>query len=152
MEKSHQQQQWWRFRWLTFKNATIIVCLFNLLTALFILQEFLSASPFAKFSSTQQPNSAPLRYIKESEDMRRAMMPVDLIKRVREIEKEAYGEPERVEQKDTKQTAAVNLVSRLNNFRSYSDPGSIKALEEWRKRKMERARQREHGKNASAVL
>lgn len=43
-----------------------------------------------------------------------------------EIENEAYGEPEIVEQKDIKQTAAVNLVSRLNNFRSYSDPGSIK--------------------------
>lgn len=44
-----------------------------------------------------------------------------------EIEKEAYGEAEIVEEKDIKQqTAAVNLVSRLNNFRSYSDPGSVK--------------------------
>lgn len=64
MEKS---QQWWRFRWITYKNATVIVCLFNLLAALFILQEFLSASPFAKFSSTQQqqqqqPDSGPISF------------------------------------------------------------------------------------------
>ncbi|KAI5672586.1 hypothetical protein M9H77_12950 [Catharanthus roseus] len=121
MEKAHQQQQWSRLRLLfSFKNATIFVCLFNLFTALFILQVFFSAS-------SQRPNSALLRYIKESEEIHRArMLPVHLIRRVREIEKEAYGEPEAVPQKDTKQTAAVDLVSRLNNFRSYSDPGSIK--------------------------
>ncbi|KAL3507472.1 hypothetical protein ACH5RR_032854 [Cinchona calisaya] len=146
MEKAHQIQQWWRFRWLNFKNATIVVCLFNLLTALFLLQ-----ASFGKFSSSHQPNSVLLRYIKESEEIRRAMIPVDLIKRVREIEKEAHVEPEAVKQKDNKQAAAVDLVSRLNNIRSYSDAGSLKAIEEWRKRKMERARQRELGKNGTVV-
>ncbi|VFQ63299.1 unnamed protein product [Cuscuta campestris] len=79
------------------------------------------------------------------------MLPVDLIKRVKEIEEEAYIESEAVEHKDGKQGAAVNLISRINNFRSYSDANGIKALEEWRKRKMERARKRELGKNGTSI-
>ncbi|XP_059287524.1 uncharacterized protein LOC132040712 isoform X3 [Lycium ferocissimum] len=59
--------------------------------------------------------------MKEAEEIRRAMLPVELIKRMKEIQKEAY-----VEQKDAKQTAAVDVISRLNNSRSYSDSGSVK--------------------------
>ncbi|CAI9088736.1 OLC1v1023157C1 [Oldenlandia corymbosa var. corymbosa] len=144
MEKMHQLLPWWRLRWLNYKNATIIVCLLNLATGLFLLQWFF-------FGSTHQPNSVSLRYIKECEEIRRSLMPVDLIKRVREIESEAYVEAKTVQQKDTKPGAAVDLVSRLNNIRSYSDTGSIKAIEEWRKRKMERARQRGLGKNGTVI-
>ncbi|KAI8009502.1 hypothetical protein ACSBR2_012973 [Camellia fascicularis] len=142
-------QQWWKMRF-SFKNATFIVCFFNLIALLFFLQGFLSASSNRKLASYQR-NSAQLRYIKESEDLRRTMEPLELIRRVREIKQEAYIEPEPVQQKDIKQTAAVDLITRLNNFRSYSDTGSLKALEEWRKRKMERARQRELGKNGTAT-
>ncbi|KAL9258235.1 hypothetical protein AKJ16_DCAP18549 [Drosera capensis] len=90
-----------------------------------------------------------LRYIKESEEIRRAMVPLELIKRIREIELQVNAESESDSQSDTKQTAALDLSKRLNNVRSFSDPASVKALEEWRKRKMERARQREFGRNAT---
>ncbi|CAL5337344.1 unnamed protein product [Camellia sinensis] len=149
VEEMEILQQWWKMRF-SFKNATFIVCFFNLIALLFFLQAFLSASSNRKLASYQR-NSAQLRYIKESEDLRRTMEPLELIRRVREIKQEAYIEPEPVQQKDIKQTAAVDLITRLNNFRSYSDPGSLKALEEWRKRKMERARQRELGKNGTAT-
>ncbi|VFR01565.1 unnamed protein product [Cuscuta campestris] len=143
MEKA-QQQQWWKLRW-SYRNATILVSSFNLIAALFFLQSFL-------FSSSPSTRSTPVeRYVKESLEIRRAMLPVDLIKRVKEIEEEAYIESEAVERKDGKQGAAVNLISRINNFRSYSDANGIKALEEWRKRKMERARKRELGKNGTSI-
>ncbi|KAH1190116.1 hypothetical protein GmHk_20G057752 [Glycine max] len=90
-----------------------------------------------------------LNYIKESEEIRLAMLPVELIKRVREIEQEVYTEPETAQKKDTKLTAAVDLSKRLKDFRSLNDAASLKALEEWRKRKMERARQRELEKNGT---
>ncbi|XP_070041917.1 uncharacterized protein LOC107793149 [Nicotiana tabacum] len=136
-------QHRWRLRW-SFKNATIVVTLFNLIASLFLLYSFFSSSSSSKPSSVEM-------YIKEAEEIRRAMLPVELIKRVKEIRKEAYGEPDPVQQKDAKQTAAVDLISRLNNYRSYSDSGSVKVLEEWRKRKMERARQRELGKNGTTI-
>ncbi|PPR85862.1 hypothetical protein GOBAR_AA34827 [Gossypium barbadense] len=90
-------------------------------------------------------------YIKEAEEMRIAMQPLELIKRVKEIQREAYTEPETIQPKDAKQTAAVDLSKRLQDFRSLNDASSLKALEEWRKRKMERARQREMEKNGTLV-
>ncbi|KAL0287227.1 UNVERIFIED_CONTAM: hypothetical protein Sangu_2702400 [Sesamum angustifolium] len=147
------QQQWWRAvkSRLSYKNATVVVLLFNVITALLLLQGFFGSSS-SKFAS---PHKALHRYIKESEDIRRTMVPLDLIKRVREIRQEVYVETEQIQQKDVKQTAAVDLISRLNNFRSNSDAGSMKvenfvALEEWRKRKMERARQRSLVKNGTS--
>lgn len=149
MEKTHHHyhhQQWWRAlkSRLTYKNATIVVCLINILAALFLLHGVIHPSSIASRTALQ-------RHVKESEDIRRRMVPVDLIKRVRQIREEAYSETEQVQQKDVKvkQTAAVDLISRLNNFRSYSDAGSVKAIEEWRRRKMERARQRSLIKNGT---
>ncbi|KAK4341607.1 hypothetical protein RND71_040108 [Anisodus tanguticus] len=133
-------QHRWRLRW-SVKNATIIV---NMITALFLLHTFFSSS------SSTTPSSAE-RYMKEAEEIRRAMLPVELIKRVKEIQKERYVDTDPVQQKDAKQTAAVDLISRLNNYRSYSDSGSVKVLEEWRKRKMERARQCELEKNGTTI-
>ncbi|KAJ8547845.1 hypothetical protein K7X08_021081 [Anisodus acutangulus] len=45
---------------------------------------------------------------------------------MKEIQKEAHVETDPVQQKDAKQTAAVDLISRLNNYRSYSDSSSVK--------------------------
>ncbi|GAB4843673.1 hypothetical protein Ancab_013637 [Ancistrocladus abbreviatus] len=147
MLKAMETQQPWKMRF-SFKNATIVVCVFNVVTALFLLQGFLFPSSSRRFPSNN-PNSVMLRYIKESEEIRRAMQPLELIRRVREIEQEVYAEPGTVQQKDPKQTAAIDLSKRLNNLRSFSDAANIKALEEWRKRKMERARQRELGRNGT---
>ncbi|KAL6522823.1 hypothetical protein OROHE_016670 [Orobanche hederae] len=143
------QQQWWRSvkARLSYKNATFAVCLLNTITLLLFLQGFFPYSS-SKFASSQK---ALYRHMKECEDVRRAMVPVDLIKRVREIGQDVNVETEQLQQKDVKQTAAVDLITRLNNFRSNSDAGSMKALEEWRKRKMERARQRLLVKNGTTI-
>ncbi|AES60433.1 hypothetical protein MtrunA17_Chr1g0168671 [Medicago truncatula] len=142
-------QQWWKLRF-SFKNATILVCFLNIITAIFLLHGFFFSSPYTRTKlSTQNTNSAELNYIKESEEIRLAMLPLELIKRVREIEQEGYTEPETAQKKDTKQTAAVDLSKRLKDFRSLNDAASLKALEEWRKRKMERARQRQLEKNGT---
>ncbi|KAG5227223.1 BAR domain-containing protein [Salix suchowensis] len=122
-------QQSWRVR-LSFKNATIFMTLLNTVTALFLIQGFLSSPSY------------PQHYIKESEEMRLAVQPWKLIKRVKEIEQDGHAEPETAQQKDTRQTAAaVDLSKRLQDFRSLNNASTLKALEEWRKRKMERARQ-----------
>ncbi|XP_054820478.1 uncharacterized protein LOC129319438 [Prosopis cineraria] len=143
-------QQWWRMRF-SFRNATILVCFFNLLVALFLIQGLLSSTYTRNKLSSTPSDSDQLSYIKQSEEIRLAMLPLELIKRVKEIEQEAYTGPEKVQQKDTKQTAAVDLSKRLKDFRSLNDAASLKALEEWRrKRKMERARQRQLGKNGTA--
>jgi hypothetical protein len=45
---------------------------------------------------------------------------------IKEIEQEAYAEPETVQQKDMKQTAAVDLSKRLQDIRSVNDVSSFK--------------------------
>ncbi|XP_043706098.1 uncharacterized protein LOC122655815 [Telopea speciosissima] len=145
------QQQSWKLKF-SFRNATILVCSFNLVTFLLLLQGFLAGiSLSSRRLSPDQLDAVKLRYVKESEELRRAMEPLDLIKRVREIEQETYVEPEAVKPKATKQTAAVDLSKRLTNFRPINDANSLRALEEWRKRKMERARQRELEKNGTVI-
>ncbi|XP_022722063.1 uncharacterized protein LOC111279309 isoform X2 [Durio zibethinus] len=133
---------------LSFKCVTIALNIFNILVALFLLQWFLSSR--TKLSSIQ-PNSADFNYVKESQEMRLAMLPLELIKRVKEIQQEAYAEPKTVQSNDAKQTAAVDLSKRLKDFHFVNDAASLKALEEWRKRKMERARQRELEKNGTVT-
>ena len=65
------------------------------------MEGFLSSASTRKFS-TPHPDAVHLSYIKESKEMRRAMEPLELIKRVREITQEAYAETEIVQVKDTK--------------------------------------------------
>ncbi|PON94875.1 Transmembrane protein [Trema orientale] len=141
-------QQPWKPR-LSFRNVTIMLCFVNVISALLLLQGFLSSASSRSKVSASQLNSARLRYIKESEEIRLAMQPWELIKRVREIHQEAYAEPKTVQEKDAKQTAAADLSKRLKDLRSVNDANSLKALEEWRKRKMERARLRQLEKNGT---
>ncbi|OWM91115.1 uncharacterized protein LOC116209664 [Punica granatum] len=140
----------WRRMRFTFRNATMVICSLNLVTALILLHGFFNSYSRSAVAGTQ-PNSAILQHIRECEEMRLAMQPLELIKRVREIQQEAYVEPEAVLQKGTKQAAAVDLSKRLKDFRSFSDATNLKALEEWRKRKMERARQRLREKNGTTA-
>ncbi|KAM7255938.1 hypothetical protein ACFE04_011679 [Oxalis oulophora] len=131
---------------LTFKNATIVLTILNIVTALYLLHGFLSSS------HTNDRDSVELRNIRESEKIRLAMQPLELIKRVKEIQQEVYAEQVTVERNDTKQNAvAVDLSKRLKDFRALNDAASLKALEEWRKRKMERVRQRQLEKNGTAT-
>ncbi|PWZ25495.1 hypothetical protein Zm00014a_012673 [Zea mays] len=69
-----------------------------------------------------------LRYIWESEELRRAMEPVDLIRRVKEIEQEAYGEHGMATDEDPKQTAAVDLSKWLKDLRAGNDGSSQKGI------------------------
>ncbi|XP_044485705.1 uncharacterized protein LOC123211199 [Mangifera indica] len=137
----------WRVR-LSFKNATIFITVMNVIASLFMLHFFLSSR---NNLSSNQLSSVQLKYIKESEEIRLAMQPLELIKRVREIQQEVNTEPKNAQQKDAKQTAAVDLSNRLKDLHSANDAANLKALEEWRKRKMERARQRQLEKNATTT-
>ncbi|XP_008812739.1 uncharacterized protein LOC103723564 [Phoenix dactylifera] len=135
---------------ISFKNATIVVCFINLIAALLLLQGFVGVSN-RRSAGARQFDAAQLRYILESEEIRRAMEPVELIKRIKEIEQEAFNESATEIQQVPKQTAAVGLSKRLKDLRAMNDANSQKALEEWRKRKMERARQREIEKNGTVT-
>ncbi|XP_042464904.1 uncharacterized protein LOC122047593 [Zingiber officinale] len=143
-----ESQMYWKAR-LSFKNATIVVCFLNFLAFLLLMQGFF-ASPKRGADGGRQMDPAQIRYILESEEIRRAMEPLELIKRIKEIEQEAHTQPDHEIQQVPKQNAAVDLAKRLRD-RAMNDASSQQALEEWRKRKMERARKREIEKNITTA-
>ncbi|KAB2625573.1 hypothetical protein D8674_017233 [Pyrus ussuriensis x Pyrus communis] len=109
-----------------------------------------SGLSFLRFFSLRTFRLSPqFRYVRESEEIRFAMRPLELIKRVKEIQQEAYEKPETTKEKDTRQTVAVDLSKRLKDLHYVNDATSFRALEEWRKRKMERARLRQLEKNGT---
>nr|CAD1840883.1 unnamed protein product [Ananas comosus var. bracteatus] len=141
-------------RFFSFKSATIAVCFFNLAVAAALLLRglfFGVAVPrrLAPSYHHHHLDPAQLKYVLESEALRRAMEPLELIRRIKEIEQEAYTESGAETQQAQKLTAAVDLSKRLKDLRVTNDANSQKALEEWRKRKIERARRRGIGKDAT---
>ncbi|RWW77862.1 hypothetical protein BHE74_00013944 [Ensete ventricosum] len=94
-----ESQQGWKMRF-SFKNATILVCFLNLVAVLLLLHGFF-ATPKRRAAGGHQidpsersvslpPHPPQLRYILESEEIRRAMEPLELIKRVRYGAKATY--------------------------------------------------------------
>ncbi|RRT38371.1 hypothetical protein B296_00039410, partial [Ensete ventricosum] len=86
-----ESQQGWKMRF-SFKNATILVCFLNLVAVLLLLHGFF-ATPKRRAAAGHQidpsersvslpPHPPQLRYILESEEIRRAMEPLELIKRL----------------------------------------------------------------------
>lgn len=54
--KKMEVQQWWRMRF-SFRNATIFVCFFNVVTAIFLIQGFLASAYNRNKLSTANSNS-----------------------------------------------------------------------------------------------
>ncbi|XP_052116423.1 uncharacterized protein LOC107483567, partial [Arachis duranensis] len=103
-------------------------CFINVITALFLLHGFLTSSYTRNKLFSLNSNPAQFSYIKESEEIRLAMLPLELIKRVREIEQDVYTESETAQKKDSKQTAAVDLSKRLKDTCSLNDAASLKGI------------------------
>ncbi|KAJ0236150.1 Uncharacterized protein HA466_0261430 [Hirschfeldia incana] len=132
MKMDHIYHQWGKR--FSFKKATIALTIVNVLIFLFLLRGFFTSSPSSS-SSSHRIISARLRYIKEAREIRLAMQPLELIKRVKEIQQEASAGHEIEQQKDVMQNTTVDLSKRVKAFFPTNEELSLKALEEWRKRK-----------------
>ncbi|RYR63059.1 hypothetical protein Ahy_A04g020843 [Arachis hypogaea] len=89
-------------------------------------------TPATNFPHLIPTQATKFSYIKESEEIRLAMLPLELIKRVREIEQDVYTESETAQKKDSKQTAAVDLSKRLKDTCSLNDAASLKVIREYK--------------------
>uniref|UniRef100_A0A7N0T6W7 Transmembrane protein n=1 Tax=Kalanchoe fedtschenkoi TaxID=63787 RepID=A0A7N0T6W7_KALFE len=149
--ENQRQQQWWSrlstsIERLSYRNATLILSLFNLLLFLLLVHDlFLSSSS----SAHQFLSNSDQQQGRESEQIRLAMQPFRLIQALRDIELENENLHTALHE-DPKQTAALDLSNRLKDIHSYNDASSLKALAEWRRRKMERARKRETERNVTS--
>ncbi|KAG0460460.1 hypothetical protein HPP92_020757 [Vanilla planifolia] len=138
---------WWRVGF-SFRNATMVVCFLNVIAAIVLLRGlFIFSDGKASAANNQMLTSKqPLKTIHEGCKIIWGGCWGAMIK---EIEEESHGEPEMEAKHVPTQTAAVDLSKRLSDLRAMNDANNLKALEEWRKRKMERARRREIERNAT---
>nr|VDD53697.1 unnamed protein product [Brassica oleracea] len=104
----HIYRQW--LKRFSFKNATIALTIVNVLIFLFLLRGLFTSSSSSSSSSLESFQVSQLRYIKEAREIRLAMQPLELIKRVKEIQQEAsLGHETDVKQN----TEAVDLSNGL---------------------------------------
>ncbi|XP_078427692.1 uncharacterized protein LOC144700150 [Wolffia australiana] len=129
----------------SYKGATVVMCSINLFLSLLLLRGFLGVAPPPPLEA--DPEKAEVeKFIKESEEMRLAMEPVELINRLRMLEQERNTEPENLSQNDpgrNSRTAAADLSKRLHDLHTANDANGHKAVEEWLRRKIERDRARQ---------
>ncbi|BBN09936.1 hypothetical protein MPTK1_4g23870 [Marchantia polymorpha subsp. ruderalis] len=146
----------------SYKRATALICAVNVVAALYVLHGLFSprynqiphSVPLARLKTPLRNGTAPLvmkytkeevQRIKEAHEARRAAEPLDLMRRVKEIQLESVKEAAKdKEAETTKQKVAADLAQRLRELRGNTNPHSQQeALDEWRKKKIEEARKRE---------
>lgn len=135
----------------SYKTATMVICAGNLVVALYVLHSLLTPLYIITSSSLAGPaNDAHLfqedevKRMREAIKVRQASQPVDLIRRVKEIEEESYRKDVREKRsQSTTEKLAQELLQRLNEFKGDGDSIEQQALEEWRKKKLEEVKKRE---------
>ncbi|MCO5567663.1 hypothetical protein L7F22_021357 [Adiantum nelumboides] len=149
-----------RFRY-SFRVATLVVCCFNIVAAIYLLQSLIGplfsspSSAAGAFVRITDSSATAVRYtpeqldrIKEAISIWRAAEPVDLINRVKEIQEESAGVYNLKETRSVKKPGAVALVERLKEIRDSKSKTDQEALEEWRRKKLEEAKRRSQAMKA----
>ncbi|XP_024515488.1 uncharacterized protein LOC9640762 isoform X1 [Selaginella moellendorffii] len=131
----------------SYKKATVIVCIFNVAAAFYVLDVLLSSSsrsssgiPWRRRHVLGFSAQEALR-IQEAHEIRRKVEPHELIDRVKEIQLESDQEssgPGAIRRK-----AAMDIVQRLRDIQSTNNQTASQALSEWRRKRLEAARARE---------
>ncbi|GJN13300.1 hypothetical protein PR202_ga31655 [Eleusine coracana subsp. coracana] len=136
---------------LSYKNATILVCAFNLLAVAFLLHHYFSSWPRIAGGDQLDSDCLSKKAVPSAESSRtvrglgkgfsgrpyprlcnagrpRLEPGTCWLQAVKEIEQESYGEHGMTTREDPKQTAAVDLSKRLKDLRAGNDGSSQKGF------------------------
>ncbi|EFJ13039.1 hypothetical protein SELMODRAFT_234911 [Selaginella moellendorffii] len=140
----------------SYKKATVIVCIFNVAAAFYVLDVLLSSSsrsssgiPWRRRHVLGFSAQEALR-IQEAHEIRRKVEPHELIDRVKEIQLESDQEssgPGAIRRK-----AAMDIVQRLRDIQSTNNQTASQALSEWRRKRLEAARRHEFLTSCSLIF
>ncbi|KAJ7555163.1 hypothetical protein O6H91_05G024600 [Diphasiastrum complanatum] len=143
----------------SYKKATIIMCTINVVAALYILHNLFhplyqqqSALGGNNYDGDLSGKYSPekLKRIKEAQEARLAVEPLELMKRVKEIQLEADLELSRdKEAKAARQRVASELAQRLKELKEINNQINQQALDVWRRKKLEEAKRREEAAKAT---
>jgi hypothetical protein len=157
----------------SYKRATFVLCAGNLVVALYLLQSVVGPFYFQTSSSSSSSNELQqqvgtgdhtavagalqqeviyseedLKRQEESNDLRRAVLPVRLMERIKEIEAQTEMEISKSQSASAaRQRVALELAQRLRHLRFINNKlNPQQGLEEWRKKKLDSLKKQEHTK------
>jgi hypothetical protein len=145
----------------SYKRITFVLCAGNLVVALYMLQLVVGPLYF-QTSTTTTTNSSlhgpfqqqeeiskneDLKWLQESNDLRRAVLPVRLMDRIKEIESETELEISKSQSASAaRQKVALELAQQLQHLKLTNSKSNQRGLEEWRKRMLDGVEKQEHTK------
>ncbi|KAL5558888.1 hypothetical protein UlMin_035099 [Ulmus minor] len=136
-----------RSKWgCSYKRTTLIVCLINIVVALYVLHSlYASLYIYSDNDSRAVVEYSPdqIRKMEESVRIRRAAEPLELVKLVKKLEKELWGEIMLVElPQHLKQSITDEVISRLKTLSANANSSEQReAVESWRKEKLNEVKQ-----------
>ncbi|KAH9561974.1 hypothetical protein CY35_05G049500 [Sphagnum magellanicum] len=141
------------------KRITFVLCAGNLVVALYMLQLVVGPLYFQTSTTTNSSLHGPfqqqeeisknedLKRLQESNDLRRAVLPVRLMDRIKEIEAETELEISKSQSASAaRQKVALELAQQLRHLKLTSSKSNQRGLEEWRKRMLDGVEKQEHTK------
>ncbi|CAK9225781.1 unnamed protein product [Sphagnum troendelagicum] len=154
----------------SYKRITFVLCAGNLVVALYMLQLVVGPLYFqtSTTTTTTTTNSSlhgpfqqqeeiskneDLKWLQESNDLRRAVLPVRLMDRIKEIESETELEISKSQSASAaRQKVALELAQQLQHLKLTNNKSNQRGwlggtgLEEWRKRMLDGVEKQEHTK------
>ncbi|KAM6564052.1 hypothetical protein CsatB_024050 [Cannabis sativa] len=136
-----------RGKWgCSYKRTTLIVCLINIVVALFVLRSlyaslYIYSDPYSRPVVNYTPDQ--IRMMEESIQIRRAAEPLELLKLVKKLEKELSSEVMISElPQHLKQSIADEVVQRLKTLGARANISEQReAVERWRMEKLNQTKQ-----------
>ncbi|OAY78575.1 hypothetical protein ACMD2_18470 [Ananas comosus] len=127
-------------KWCSYRRITITVCSVNLFVALFVLRSLYSSLYVGDPFPENKHSDDPIKRIEESIRIRKAAEPVELVKVVRKLRKEAYREEKRKGKLlplPVKQKLTNEILQRLRSLKDRDNATEQReAVELWRAEKL----------------
>jgi len=135
-----------RGKWCSYKRTTLLICSINIVIALFVLHSLYTSLCIYSINDSQTVvNYTPdqIRKMEESNRIRKAFEPIELIRLVKEMKQQFLKEESRIElPKQLKQKLLDEILERLRGLRADANVTEQReAVESWRKEKLEEANQ-----------
>lgn len=142
----------WRGIWCSYKRTTLTVCSINIVVTLYALHSLCSSLYIYSYDDSQnfvKYTPDQIKKMEESIRIRRASEPLELVKLVKELNKE-FAREERVIKlpRPMKQKITNEILLRLKGLHANATASDQReAVESWRKEKLEEAKKLTLGNN-----
>ncbi|KAK6115851.1 hypothetical protein DH2020_008120 [Rehmannia glutinosa] len=154
----------------SYKRTTIIVCSVNIVVALYVLHSLYTSLYMYSFSDSQTKNGVlanlsstltafkytpnQIRKMEESNEIRKASEPTELIKLVTQLKEKIVSEERVVElPQHLKQKLVYEILDRLRSLDAAANATEQReAVESWRKKKLKEAKKLIRGKTLNSTI